>query len=352
MSRRENFLRTVEFGTPRWIPCRVNLLRQTWKRHRENLEDIVLRHPVLFGNYSKGKTDFDHLGVQYAGNVALDEWGCTWKFIKDGITGQVVEHPIVEWDDLSSYRPPEYPLWGPPDGGCRPISRSWRRVERDIRRARNEGRLASGNVPHGFMFMRLFYLRGYKNLMMDFAREDPRLEDLVEMVKETNNRLIDRWLEIGPLDVIHFGDDLGTQNGLPVRPDLFRKYLIPAYEEMFGRIREAGTHVKLHSDGHFLDVMDDLIRAGVDILNPQDRVHGLEVLREKLKGRVCIDLDIDRQHLLPRGTPGAIREHVRRAVDILGSPEGGLMIYAGVAEDVPLENIEALCNSLWELEDH
>jgi hypothetical protein len=349
-TKRENFLRAVEMNGPEWIPCRVNLLRQVWNKYRENLEDVVAGHPAIFGEFRRGSVDFDYLGVQYAGNLAMDEWKCTWSFVKDGITGQVVGHPIDSWGKLSKYRPPDYPLWGPPDGGCRPIPRSWHRVDETLRREREEGKLTVGGIPHGFMFMRLFYLRGYRNLMMDFAREDPRLPLLIDMVKETNLRLIDKWLELGPLDMIRFGDDLGTQERLPIRPELFRKYLLPAYSEMFGRIGEAGTHVYLHSDGHFLEIMDDLVDAGVTILNPQDRIHGLETLRDALKGRVCIDLDIDRQQLLPRGSRGDIERHIRNAVEVLGSPRGGLMMYAGIAEDVPLGNIEALCHSMEEFQ--
>jgi hypothetical protein len=356
ISRRDNYLRAAELRNPEWIPCRVIFLRQVWKKYREKLEDLVLKHPSVAsperpwshqsGAPGKGNVDFDFLGVQYRGNREVDEWKCVWHYVKDGMTGQVVERPLGDWGNLDTYEPPDYPLWGPPDAGGRPIRRSWYQVEKSLRADREAGRLAAGTVPHGFMFMRLFFLRGFKNLMMDFVREDPRLDDLITMVLERNLKLIDRWLEVGPLDVVHFGDDLGMQNGLPMRPELFRKYLIPAYAEMFGRVREAGAHVHLHSDGYFLQIMDDLIKAGVTILNPQDRIHGIENLRRILKGNVCIDLDIDRQHLLPRGTVEEIHDHVGNAVADLGSANGGLMLHAGTAEDVPLSNIEALCQAM------
>jgi len=36
--------------------------------------------------------------------------------------------------------------------------------------------------PHGFMFLRLADLRGYENLMMDFAEEPPELKKLIKIV--------------------------------------------------------------------------------------------------------------------------------------------------------------------------
>lgn len=345
MSDRENYLRCAEMRGPERMPCSVGV-HHVWFKYRHALEDLVLRHPAIFGKYERGSTDFDNLGVRYRGNMTIDEWRCVWKFVKDGISGQVVESPIDDWDKFESYEPPDYPLWGPPSGAGREMNQSWYWAGKRMREAREKGDLARGGLPHGFMWMRLYYLRGFNNLMMDFAREDPRLPDLIDMVKERNIRVIDKWLEIGPPDVMTFGDDLGAQDRMPINPKLFRKYLMPAYREMFGRIRDVGCHVYLHSDGYFLEVMDDLIDAGVTILNPQDRIHGLEALRDTLKGKVCVDLDIDRQHLMPRGTPEQIDRHIDDAVRILGSKKGGLMVCAGIYDDVPLENIEALCRAL------
>ncbi len=70
---------------------------------------------------------------------------------------------------------------------------------------------------------------------------------------------------------------------------------------MFGAAREHGVHVFLHSDGHILEIAEDLVKAGVSILNPQDLVNGVENIKNKLKGRVCIDIDIDRQKVVPFG---------------------------------------------------
>ena len=63
------------------------------------------------------------------------------------------------------------------------------------------------------------------------------------------------------------------------------------------------------------------------------------------KGKVCLDLDLDRQ-LFPFCTPQEIDDHVRQAVETLGSPEGGLWLRAEIGFDVPLENIDAICAAL------
>jgi len=96
-----------------------------------------------------------------------------------------------------------------------------------------------------------------------------------------------------------------------------------------------------------LEVVGDLIDAGVTVINPQIRANTSEGIAKTMKGQICVNLDLDRQ-LFPFATPSGIREHVKAAVIRLGSRDGGLMLSAECGPDVPLENIEALCRAFEE----
>lgn len=342
MNSRENYLRAVEFRYPKWIPCRVGLMPATWKKYREELEEVVLRHPLIFGPYEKGSTDFNSSPPGYRqGEYFTDSWGCVWYNTFDGLEGQVVKHPLENWEALRAYQPPD-----PLVTADRGPQEDWEVVRKRLQETRQRGELAAGGLPHGFMFMRLYYLRGFENLMIDFVEEPPELHALIKMVLDHNMRLTNKWLELG-VEVMHFGDDLGSQRQVMMGPEYFRKYIKPCYARMFGACRKAGAHVYLHSDGHILEIIDDLIDCGVTILNPQLGANGLNGLVEKCKGKVCVDLDLSRQDF-PFCPPGEIKEHVREAVAKLGSREGGLMLYAECEPDVPLENIEAICEAFEE----
>ncbi len=310
MTREENYFRTVEFRNPAWIPVSVSLMPATWKKYREDLEEIVIRHPLIFGEYKKGSRNFDEFRGLYREGTHTDEWGCVWKNIRGGLDAIVVHHPLSSWDAFESYTPPE-----PGEG-----------------------------LPHGFMFQRLYYLRGFENLMMDFVDEPPQLHRLIDMVLSYNLAVVRKWVARKP-KMVHFGDDLGMQDRLPMSPEHFRKYLKPCYAQIFGMCRDAGIHVYFHSDGHILEVIDDLIECGVTVINPQIRANTLDGLVEVCKGKVCVNLDLDRQ-LFPFCTPKDIDEHIREAVAKLGSKQGGLMLVAECEPDVPLENIEAICQAL------
>lgn len=341
MTDRENYLRVVEFRNPEWIPCNVGLMHATWHRYREELEDLVLRHPLIFPGFKKDSVNFDAFGPAYReGEYYTDNWGCVWFNIRSGLEGQVVKRPLEDYNTLATYQPPDSLLYS--ERGPRG---DWDAIRQHVEAARKDGRLTWG---HGDRFFeRLHFVRGYENLLMDFATAPPELQALINMILENNMRLVNKWLEIG-VDIVGFGDDMGTQRATMMSPQHFRQHLKPGYAQMFGACRKAGAHVRLHTDGHVLEIVDDLIECGVTVLNPQVRCNTLEGIARTCKGKVCVHLDLDRQGF-PFWTPQQIKEHIFEAVEVLGSPTGGLMLYAECEPDVPLENIEAICETFEEV---
>jgi len=85
---RENYLKAVEFGEPEWIPCNVSIDPIIWHRHREKLEEIILRHPSIFGDYEKGNINFDDFDVRSKGKIYKDEWGASGITSKMGWWGR------------------------------------------------------------------------------------------------------------------------------------------------------------------------------------------------------------------------------------------------------------------------
>jgi len=339
VNERENYLRAVEFRYPEWIPCSVALMPGTWRKYGNALEHIVARYPELFPYWKASAEEHATFGPGYReGEHFTDNWGCVWYNVQGGLEGQVVGHPLADWSALPNWRPPD-PLV---EGDREP--QEWDEACAGLQEAKAEGYVATGGLPHGFLFMRLLYLRGFENLMIDLVTDPPQLRELIQLLLGHNMALVKRWIELG-VDVLSAGEDLGGQDRLLMTPRYFRKYIKPCYRELFEAAREGGCHVYLHSDGHILEIVDDLIECGVTILNPQVRANTLDGLVEACKGRVCVNLDLDRQ-LFPFATPAEIREHVEEAVVKLGPEEGGLMLHAECEPDVSLENIEVICETL------
>ena len=93
-------------------------------------------------------------------------------------------------------------------------------------------------------------------------------------------------------------------------------------------------------------LVDDIIDGGVEVVNLQDLVNGIDWIAGKLAGKVCIDLDIDRQKITRYGTPSQIDALIREEVEKLGTPEGGLTMIYGLYPGVPLENAKALMEAM------
>ena len=60
------------------------------------------------------------------------------------------------------------------------------------------------------------------------------------------------------------------------------------------------------------------------------------------RGRVAVRTDIDRQNVLPFGSPAQVKEEVHRTFESCGTPDGGLIACGEVGPDVPLANIRAM----------
>jgi len=342
LTERENYLRTANFTGPEWIPCAPCISGASWDQLREELEEVLVRHPTLFPDFTPGQRDYDNwdYGPELrAGEVFTDAWNCQWKTSTDGIQGVVINHPLSDWEVLNDYEPPDPMMEG--DRG--PVD--WDEIHQGLRAARREGKLTSGELAHGHLFNRLVDLRGFENLMLDMATDEPRLSKLIAMIMEHSLVIIDQYLAMG-VDVMLFPDDLGAQRSSVMGPAMFEKWIAPAYRKLMGLCQEAGVLVHMHSDGYIMDIMDQLLACGVNIINPQDLVHGIDNLRDNLKGRVCIELDIDRQKIVPYGTRQEIHDLIEEEVRKLGSPQGGLMLTIGFYPPTPPENIDAVCDAL------
>ena len=304
-------IKAIERTHPEYIPVGVGMLPATWAKYRERLEDIIVAHPVLFGEYQRGGRNFDDIGGTYARGDHVDAWGCTWSNINPGCEAIVKKHPVPTRQAVHTLKPPA----------------------------------AHTGFPHGFMYLRLSDLRGFEEIMVDFAEEPPELQMLIDIVLGHNLRELDELMTKPLPKIVGFGDDLGMQTSLPISPETWRKYLKPCFAKIYGPVRKAGSYVHMHTDGHIVEIIPDLIDCGVNVINPQIRANGLDNLVRVCKGKVCVSLDLDRQ-LFPFAKPRDIDDHVHEAVDKLGSPEGGLWLVAECGPDVPLENIEAICKAV------
>ena len=341
MNQRENTLRAIRFERPEYIPMSFHINAACWHHYDQDaLQDLMEDHPFLFPNLVRQDDVQPHYQLnQRKGQPYADPWGCVWETSDDGLEGTVQRHPLADWSAFEHYAAPDPNV----TNGIYPID--WQGLRVRTTQQKESDQLVRAGLPHGHTFLRLQYIRGYEDLLFDMADRDGRLHKLIAMVSDFNYEYVLRCLQLEP-DIMSYPEDLGMQVGPMVSPACFREYILPVYRRIMKPARDRGCIVHMHSDGDIRALVDDLIEGGVDVINLQDLVNGVDWIAGKFAGRVCIDLDIDRQDITVRGTPERIDGLMREEVEKLGSVQGGLMMIHGLYPGVPLENVKALMDAM------
>ena len=278
-----------------------------------------------------------------------DELGIGWRMPADGgHYYDLYRHPLANAEtarDVESYP------WPDPTDTARFTTMkedSQRIVEKEKRGFVLE-RMCAG------MWETAMWMTGYEKFFCDMLENEPLIHALMEKMLEITCRYWERALaEIGDLPcVVSTADDLGTQTGLLVSLDLYKKLILPYHRRLFAFIKRASRGKALvffHNDGAIMETIPLLIEAGVDILNPfQVNCSGMDTARFKrdfgrditVWGGSCSPVTMQ------FGSAEEVREETRRRIDDL-APGGGF-VFAPIhiiQGDVPLENILAWRSAL------
>ncbi len=340
--KRENILKAVHFEKPDYIPMTFGINTACWFTYPVNeLLDLMEDHPLLFPDFVRPKEPYIPEVPRKArkNEPYIDDWGCLWETSMDGIVGTVTKHPLADWDRFDSYQFPD-------PSKCMGIGEiDWDRETERINRLKQEGLLTYVGFRHGHTFLQVCDIRGYENVLFDMIDEEPRLKQLLDGIFDFNMYILRKYLDMG-VDVFATPDDLGMQVGPMISPNYFDQYIMPYYRKMLDEINGRGVISWMHSDGDIRQLAPFLMDAGMQVLNLQDLVNGVDWIQENLKGKICVELDIDRQKITPYGTPKEIDQLILDSVKKLGSPQGGLAMDYGLYPGVPLENVKAVMDAM------
>jgi uroporphyrinogen decarboxylase len=199
--------------------------------------------------------------------------------------------------------------------------------------------LAAGQILMGFETF-------LSHLVLEPQLAEALLTQLVEAYCERTERVFPALGD--SIDVVLVNDDLGTQQGPMLSPDLYRKRIAPYQRRLFAHLKDH-THAPLllHSCGSVRFAIPDLIEMGVEALNPvQVSAAGMD--SAELKREFGRDLTFwgggcDTQHVLSRGTPAEVRAEVKRRVADF-SPGGGFVFTQvhNIQPEAPPENVVAM----------
>ncbi|MHB8279661.1 MAG: uroporphyrinogen decarboxylase family protein [Candidatus Humimicrobiaceae bacterium] len=153
------------------------------------------------------------------------------------------------------------------------------------------------------------------------------------------------------------GVDFGTQNGLMFPPSIYREIYKPYHKKVIDWVhKNTKWKVFFHSCGSIVELFDDLIEAGVDIINPvQTSARGMDPksLKEKFGRKIVFWGGGVDPSILQFGSPEEVKNQVIERIKIFSSSGG--YVFASVHNiqpNVPIENLFAMINAVKEFKSN
>jgi len=274
-----------------------------------------------------------HLPV---GSRWVDIWGTTWHREHEGVMGFPEAPPLADLPRaLAGF------TW--PDADDERIC-AWI-YEQAERWDRGEAFLSGAH--RDTLWEKGYMLVGMESLMCFFYTDPEAVRELLHRVMDFQLGIARHYLAVG-VEMVGMGDDLGTQRGPLLSPEIIREFFVPEYRRLFDLYRERGVMVNFHSCGHIAPMLDVFMDLGVDVLNPvQATANDLDEVRRRTQGRMALQGGVSSATVVS-GPVAAIRQEVTERLWQLGR-EGGYFCGPDQGMPWPEEHIEALHAAVEEL---
>ncbi len=325
---RELVIRTLSHEPVPRVPRDVWTLPAVTMLRGDEYARLIERFPNDFGipDYEYGIGERVR-GEKYQVGEYTDAWGCIWRAAELGVIGEVKHPPLADWSKLDKFRPP-YEILKNAD---------FSRIGPSCTASDKFMKIGADTRP----FERIQFLRGTEALFMDLAYGSKEVMRLLDMLHDFYCMEM-RMLADTDVDGVSFMDDWGHQTGMLISPVMWRNMFKPLYRDYADILHAKGKWVFFHTDGYVADIFPDFIEIGFDAVNSQLFCMDIEELGKRFSGKITFWGEIDRQHILPFGTPDDVRDAVRRVRKALERGRGGMIAVAEWGKNDPYENIEAV----------
>ena len=161
----------------------------------------------------------------------------------------------------------------------------------------------------------IWRIMGSENVLLKLAEAPDRMAGFIERLGNFAVGLVEGQIEAaaGRLNGMFVWGDIAYVNGMMFSPHYWREVYQPQLRKICDAIHAAGLKAIYHSDGKLDLVLDDLIDAGIDGLNPLECKAGMDgpTLKPIYGDRLSLVGNLDVQ-VLETGDLGRIRAEVQR----------------------------------------
>ncbi len=337
MTPRERMLKAFAFDGPDRLPVYYHPSPAGLYVHGQKLIDLFRAYPpdnpITFDTIPQPPAEaFDADGRYH--EFKKDDWGTVREYRIFGVWGHPHEYAIPSADRMDAYELP-------PPAACR--GEAFEQAKQHTAELKKQYLVWGTGAS---LFEPLCGLRPFEDVLVDVTVGEPATMRLLDRLVDRCRRQLEYAVATGA-DVVMFADDWGTQDSLLVSPAVFGRVFKPRLASLMEPVKRAGVKVFYHSCGAVHPLYGDLVDVGIDGLWHQIGLYDAEGLaKEAAANRTVLFLHMDRQRLVPRGTPHEIRETVKRYRDIHMRLGGGAIFYVEIENDAPFENVEALVKAV------
>ena len=278
-------------------------------------------------------TSPDFRKEQIAPGRVRNEWGVVYARTGEE-HGFPVDGPIRTLDDLRRYVPPDAHAPG-----------RYASLDRLVKRYK--GKLAIGVHLNDVLSIPR-YLAGFERLMVAFAEEPELVAGLVDLSVRVNLEMARQVAQRGA-DFVFTGDDYASAEGPFMSPGSFRELLLPGLKCVMAGFRDLRLPVIKHTDGNIRPLLEMILDAGIDCLDPIDPIAGMDIgeMKRAIGGRVALKGNVDCARTL---TFGSVADVVRETMDVIrrAGCGGGLILSSSnsIHSSVKPGNYLAMWNTL------
>lgn len=200
------------------------------------------------------------------------------------------------------------------------------------------------------------FLRRIDNFLMDIYADQENVEELLDQLLVRHLATLEKVCDaVGDVvDILRFGDDLGMDSGMFMSKEKYREIFKPRHAQLCKYVHEhSNMKTFLHSCGSLYPIIDDLIDAGYDVLNPIQTT-ARQMDPATLKKEFGNDITFwgggcNTRSILNRSTPQEVYDYTRKTIDIF-APGGGFVFNQehNILPDVPKENMLAMYKAVKE----
>lgn len=318
MDAKQNALEVLRFGRP------------------ERVVGFMPSHGVCY--FGANHEGFDAPRAENSvavGGKWTDIWGVEWEKEYEGIMGFPKGHPLGDLPQALKTYP-----WPDPND-----ERLCGQIYEQAAKADRKATFLSGS-HRCTLFENANKSIGMEDIMCYFYTEPGALREVLHRVMDFQLGMARHYLKVG-VDVVSMGDDLGTQSGLLISPQIVQEFLVPEYRRLFDLYKQNNVIINFHSCGHITPLLEVFIDLGVDCLNPiQASANDLAEVRRITQGRMALQGGVS-SGLIVSGPADAIRREVKRCLWLLGR-NGGYFCSPDQYMPWPAENYDVYAKALEE----